>query len=1459
MRAAVDALPLTSSASQSQSAAPTPSEMAASPRPSSASAAPSSSERVPQVPSNGSSSPPARPSLPLNQAPSGRPSLLRARSDFGPRHHRRLSSETTDDASSTAEGHFKIRHGWDDQLNSEEYNNLLTSSFFMYYTDKKHESGGIPKDKDSEYPLQEWRMRDRLKTVSAVLALCLNIGVDPPDVIKTSPCAKEECWIDPSVTSQTPGHTPMNQIGKALQNQYEQLSMRTRYKLLLDPTTEETRKYTSTLRRNARNERVLFHYNGHGVPKPTSSGEIWVFNRNYTQYIPLSLYDLQSWIGAPSLFVYDCSDAGLIISNFNKFAEKHQSEYEEARRRDPSVEHVDFSDCIHLAACREKESLPTNPDLPADVFTSCLTDPITMAVRFFILQNPLPSNVTIKDAHHIPGKVSERRTPIGELNWIFTAITDTIAWNSLSKPLFKKLFRQDLMVAALFRNFLLAQRVMRVYHCHPVCHPEIPQTHDHPLWKSWDLAVELILAQLPDLQAQDRGEKEYVYRHSEFFSEQLTAFEVYLTQGAVEQKIPEQLPIVLQVLLSQVHRLRALILLSKFLDLGPWAVNLALSIGIFPYVLKLLQSQAIELKPVMVFIWARILAVDQSCQADLLKDNGYQYFINILNPNSGEHLTWKQYPTTWLIYLGIPILNASEHRAMCAFIVAMFCKDYNQGQRASLSTELVDSCLLHLKDLPNPLLRQWSCLCLAKLWINYEEAKWVGIRCLAHERMCELVVDPVPEVRAAMIYALTAFLGIRDVTPQVASIEESIAAMILVMTTDGNSMVRKELLIFFSTFICRYKSKFLVAAFEHVSEDTPLGIHNQNRLEHLRQDEAKEKRLDQQRKDDVKSNGDGFHTMPEDHHSDGLYMKAKSSASGTLPPPSFCSQNTIYAAIWREVLVMSVDPHPEIARDAGAVVDDILLSLLDSPLARFVQPHLEEILRNNPVPRPKRKTHEEKPAQPPPTPSTPTKEPSYLNLMGSLRRTGSVAASLKNLWRGHEPPTSPQKPHDSASSDGAQTPVTDTRPSTPDRLQTLEEPKTRGFEPRDLAVVPELPLKSVFYEWSVEYFREPQMKPTEADEPGSTDYNGRLWRRNRNDKIIAETQPLKELAVQGTWETNISVFDNLRQPLKMCFHQFEDHLLVTDNQNTVNVFDYSKSPRRINSFSNGNPRESRITEVRFINEDDQALLMTGSSDGVIKIFRNYDTRAKTELVTAFRALTDLVPSNKNAGLVFDWQQGRGLILVAGDVRVIRVWNAGTEICTSDIPARSGSCITSLTSDQVEGHVFIAGFGDGAVRVYDQRQKPATAMVKVWKEHKQWITNVHLQRGGQRELVSGCRSGEVKLWDIRMDRSVKTIQATRDTLRTLSVHEHAPVFATGTQRHQVKVFNLHTGLTNSHFEPYTGFLGDRSAAISATVFHPHRLLIAAAALHDNHVNIHACIDKNRPSKTVKVWEGPHSTG
>lgn len=119
------------------------------------------------------------------------------------------------------------------------------------------------------------------------------------------------------------------------------------------------------------------------------------------------------------------------------------------------------------------------------------------------------------------GQLTDRRTMLGELNWIFTAITDTIAWNTLPRDVFQKLFRQDLLVASLFRNYLLAERIMRSYDCTPVSQPVLPHTHQHAMWKAWDLAVDMCLAQLTDIL-----EKGVPYKSSTFFEEQLTSFEV---------------------------------------------------------------------------------------------------------------------------------------------------------------------------------------------------------------------------------------------------------------------------------------------------------------------------------------------------------------------------------------------------------------------------------------------------------------------------------------------------------------------------------------------------------------------------------------------------------------------------------------------------------------------------------------------------------------------------------------------------------------------------------------------------------------------------------------------------------------------------------------------------------------------------------------------------------------------
>lgn len=62
----------------------------------------------------------------VNGRSNGRPGLARAKSDFGPRRESQAEN-SEEEKSSASEGEFKIRHGWETQLTSEEYNNLLNS------------------------------------------------------------------------------------------------------------------------------------------------------------------------------------------------------------------------------------------------------------------------------------------------------------------------------------------------------------------------------------------------------------------------------------------------------------------------------------------------------------------------------------------------------------------------------------------------------------------------------------------------------------------------------------------------------------------------------------------------------------------------------------------------------------------------------------------------------------------------------------------------------------------------------------------------------------------------------------------------------------------------------------------------------------------------------------------------------------------------------------------------------------------------------------------------------------------------------------------------------------------------------------------------------------------------------------------------------------------------------------
>ncbi|EPQ60061.1 WD40 repeat-like protein [Gloeophyllum trabeum ATCC 11539] len=1439
-----------------------------------------------------------------------------------------------------------------------------------------------------------WRQSPgKLRTAHAALILCLNIDVDPPDVVKTNPCAVLECWVDPH---SMPSNKALEAIGENLRHQYEGLSPKITYKAILDPWYEDLRRYCVQFRRGAKEDAVLFHYNGHGVPKPTPSGELWCFNKQYTQYIPVSLADIQTWLGSPSVYIWDCSAAGHLLQNFNAFAEDRDKRKNLMEGGYPEGQSP-FSESIQLAACAAHETLPSCPELPADLFTSCLTSPIDIALRYFVMNHQLPNNITADMVMQLPGDLKDRRTPLGELNWIFIAITDTIAWTTFPRELFTRLYRSDLLIASLFRNFLLAERIMKNYHCTPHTSPPLPPTNTHRLWASWDLAVDACLRQLPDLLAgkkskgeagesavarsrrqaeqarQDRSnnahasaDSPYTYIPSRFFADQLTAFEVWISRGGsaltkrgpmslpvqtngengaayaeapsdaalepqpslldqgtehhlVPRKPPEQLPIVLQVLLSQPHRLRALILLSQFVDLGPWAVHLALTIGIFPYISKLLQAAGQDLRPVLIFIWARILAVDPTCQVDLYTNQGYKYFANVLAiQEDPQHSV---------------IPNHSEHKAMCAFILSAIARDFAHGQTACWRERVFDNCFERL-DEGDFLLRQWCALCIAQIWDGNDEIKIYGVDRGTQDKLIAMLSDDSPEVRTAALYALGTFMGSSgSADPNkcggggsgtMQHLEERIhfrmevavaTGATLAVKDDASPTVRKELLVLISCLAKEWRGYFVVCAWIYWEENRRRVSGMSNHM----------------------SDDDDVAAIAVSEWLDSFGDDEGAREENRVLLSSFF---TIFVAL----LELSTDPYQEVATNAQTVVDYVMALLLESPFTRLDSTSLHV---PPPPPPSSRVGHQHNgtrsrvssihssPSQP--QPYAPIANRPQLNrsetmtsavaagVTSTLRRTSSFANALKSLAGniafpstedGRSTPSTPAPPRldmpdisraPSPNLNFAQYTSPYSRPPSPDGaflpppspvvhhpqdhhapadfmpwdvmealmeedMERLRARRRAGTQVRrhvsgamsspsgstfsvdsgnssvilglgtGAGIRDSLPLKSRFYDWCCEYFKEPQMRQAEADEPGSVQYNYQVWRQQRNEQILTETQSQVEVAETRRWTKHITTLQVGPYPLTTAFHMYDPHLVVASDTDTISVWDWQQR-RRLALFYNGNPKGTSITSLHFINQDVGGIILATSADGVVRLYRNYDpalTSQPVQMVSSFRGLNELVQTKRGSGVITDWKQNGGSLMVGGDSRVIRVWDAHTESLLMDLETKSDSPITSMASDPSSSPTFLAGFADGTVNLFDRRLPEEDAIVRSYCEHVSWIQNTRWHPTLSGKFLSASLDGEVKIWDLRADAAINNWEMFPHGLSAFDVHPQAGVFAAlsavnstqyRTQRATVQSLTLsavlssvdiNTGLTAPTARHQPSPFIPRSSSL---VFHPTEMVYA----------------------------------
>ncbi len=159
----------------------------------------------------------------------------------------------------------------------------------------------------------------------------------------------------------------------------------------------------------------------------------------FRTYNPLFVTQIVDYAQSGTIYVWDCDNAGVLVKAATEHGARRDKELHASTAHLParslnSITHS-ASD-FHFAACSHHEILPLIEGLPRsvletclqrsdskllcrDVFTSCMTSPVLMALRFYYLGDTLRLNsamasatpdVTLMNLLNIPGSLHDRET-----------------------------------------------------------------------------------------------------------------------------------------------------------------------------------------------------------------------------------------------------------------------------------------------------------------------------------------------------------------------------------------------------------------------------------------------------------------------------------------------------------------------------------------------------------------------------------------------------------------------------------------------------------------------------------------------------------------------------------------------------------------------------------------------------------------------------------------------------------------------------------------------------------------------------------------------------------------------------------------------------------------------------------------------------------------------------------------
>ena len=85
----------------------------------------------------------------------------------------------------------------------------------------------------------------------------------------------------------------------------------------------------------------------------------------------------------------------------------------------------------------------------------------------------------------------------------------------------------------------------------------------------------------------------------------------------------------------------------------------------------------VQQRALLVFIWAKILAVDSSCQQDLVRDQSHKYFLTVLQDPAmlPQNKTWA----VFVLYSVVQGYKQGQDEAVVGILISIFLNEDGGG------------------------------------------------------------------------------------------------------------------------------------------------------------------------------------------------------------------------------------------------------------------------------------------------------------------------------------------------------------------------------------------------------------------------------------------------------------------------------------------------------------------------------------------------------------------------------------------------------------------------------------------------------------------------------------------------------------------------------------------------------------------------------------------------------------